>query len=55
MKFIFVILSLLTDPDAIAAPVRCCFASGVTNVAVLFVLGTYQAIRLSISRGRAQF
>lgn len=54
MKFLFLILNLLTDHEAIVAVMRCCFASAVTNLSLLFVLGAYQGIRLSIHRHRSQ-
>jgi hypothetical protein len=50
MKVLFLLLDLLTDSDAIRSGINSCFTAAVVNVAVLFLLGAYQALRRSCTR-----
>ena len=50
MKTLFLLLSLLTEPNEIRSVIQSCFTSGVVSVGVFFVLGCYQAIRRSSLR-----
>jgi len=50
MKTLFLLLSLLTEPNEIRSVIQSCFTSAVVSVGVFFVLGCYQAIRRSSLR-----
>jgi hypothetical protein len=47
MKTLFLILNLLTDPDAIRNVLHSCFTAALVSVAVFVLLGAYQVLRRS--------
>jgi hypothetical protein len=53
MKWIFLLLNVMTDREAVMAAVRCAFDSGVTSVGLLLLFGLRQMIRYKAQRRHA--
>jgi hypothetical protein len=50
VKFLFLLLDVMSDREAILSAAQCAFRSGVSSLAILLILSAYQAIRYSAQR-----
>jgi hypothetical protein len=50
MKFLFLLLDVMSNREALLSAAQCAFRSGVSSLAVLLAVGAYQAIRYSAHR-----